>query len=228
MQRLFSLLAPTTAAAVLLAACGSPPAVQQAAPVSAPAAAPMPVAIAAFNMAWAGTVADFQQHLAVCSAPQVNWCDTRARWQPGTTQASPGEYPVRLRITDSSAGIGTHFQLRTFTAVVNAGAVPTVSASVSPAAVAEDDRTVLVFTVTRSTKLGTGTLVNLAWQGSARTVARTTVAIPAGATSATLRIRAKPDTVAEPDETVVLAVLPGVGYTAGASASAILVNDDLP
>lgn len=146
----------------------------------------------------------------------------------GTTQASPGEYPVRLRITDSSAGTGTHFQLRTFTAIVNAGAVPTVSASVNPAAVAEDDRTVLVFTVTRSAKLGTGTLVNLAWQGSARTVARTTVAIPAGATSATLRIRAKPDTVAEPDETVVLAVLPGVGYTAGASASATLVNDDLP
>ncbi|RVU49220.1 endonuclease/exonuclease/phosphatase family protein [Rubrivivax rivuli] len=91
MQRLFCLLAPTAAAAVLLAACGSPPVVQQAAPVSAPAAAPQPVAIAAFNMAWAGTVADFQQHLAVCSAPTVNWCDTRARWQPGTTQATPEE-----------------------------------------------------------------------------------------------------------------------------------------
>ena len=52
---------------------------------------PMPVAVAAFNMAWAGTLDDFKQHLSVCSAPEVNWCETRARWAPGTTQASPEE-----------------------------------------------------------------------------------------------------------------------------------------
>ena len=54
-------------------------------------AEPLPVNVAAFNMAWAGTPDDFNRHLAVCSAPAVNWCDTRARWVPGTTQASPEE-----------------------------------------------------------------------------------------------------------------------------------------
>lgn len=86
MQRVVTLLAQAGAIAALLAGCAHAPA-----PTAPTAAAPQPVAIAAFNMAWAGTVADFQQHLAVCSAPAVNWCDTRARWQPGTTQATPEE-----------------------------------------------------------------------------------------------------------------------------------------
>ena len=55
------------------------------------AGAPVPVAVATFNMAWAGTMEDFQRHLAVCGAPAVNWCDTRARWAPGTQQATPEE-----------------------------------------------------------------------------------------------------------------------------------------
>lgn len=58
-------------------------------PVAAPL--PLPVTVATFNMAWAGTLDDFQRHLEVCSAPSVNWCDTRARWAPGTTQALPEE-----------------------------------------------------------------------------------------------------------------------------------------
>lgn len=51
----------------------------------------LPVNVAAFNMAWAGTLDDFRRHLEVCSAPAVNWCETRARWAPGTTQAPPEE-----------------------------------------------------------------------------------------------------------------------------------------
>lgn len=54
-------------------------------------AAPVPVNVASFNIAWSGTMEDFKQHLAVCSAPKVNWCDTRARWAAGTTQATPEE-----------------------------------------------------------------------------------------------------------------------------------------
>lgn len=56
-----------------------------------PATRPTAVSVAAFNMAWAGTPEDFEQHLAVCRAAAVNWCDTRARWMPGTMQASPEE-----------------------------------------------------------------------------------------------------------------------------------------
>ncbi len=73
------------AAAGLLLACAGPALAQ------APAKAPLAVNVAAFNLAWAGTMEDFQRHLQVCSAPKVNWCDTRARWAPGTTTAPPEE-----------------------------------------------------------------------------------------------------------------------------------------
>ncbi len=54
-------------------------------------AEPMSVSVATFNMAWAGTLDDFRRHLEVCSAASVNWCETRARWAPGTTKALPEE-----------------------------------------------------------------------------------------------------------------------------------------
>jgi hypothetical protein len=72
-------------AALALAGLATAPALAQPAPV------PLPVAMATFNMAWAGTLEEFQRHLAVCSVPSVNWCETRARWAPGTQQATPEE-----------------------------------------------------------------------------------------------------------------------------------------
>ncbi|OJY12188.1 MAG: hypothetical protein BGO99_03240 [Nitrosospira sp. 56-18] len=39
----------------------------------------VPIGIAIFNMAWAGTVDDFKRHVEVCSAPAVNWCASRAK-----------------------------------------------------------------------------------------------------------------------------------------------------
>lgn len=39
-----------------------------------------PLGIAAFNLAWAGTADDFEEHLRVCSAPTVNWCDARIKY----------------------------------------------------------------------------------------------------------------------------------------------------
>jgi len=148
----------------------------------------------------------------------------------GTTMVSPGAYPVTVRVTDSSRGTGTHFELETFTVVVKAGAMPQVSISVSPAAVAEDDGVALVYTVTRSIPLDTATVVNLSSTGTARTVVRSTVRIPAGATSAAITVYPTPDATEEPDETVVLTITAGAGYALGspASASATLVNDDLP
>lgn len=49
------------------------------------------IGVAAFNMAWAGTVDDFKQHLAVCGAADVNWCDTRTRIARGATAATEEE-----------------------------------------------------------------------------------------------------------------------------------------
>jgi endonuclease/exonuclease/phosphatase family metal-dependent hydrolase len=53
--------------------------------------APVVVTVAAFNLAWAGTLSDFQQHLNVCSAVDVNWCDTRAWIVRGATAPTEEE-----------------------------------------------------------------------------------------------------------------------------------------
>lgn len=53
----------------------------------AQAAKPVQVGIASFNMAWAGTEADFQAHVNVCNA--AAWCDTRPKKKPGEATPSP-------------------------------------------------------------------------------------------------------------------------------------------
>ena len=53
--------------------------------------APVVATVAAFNLAWAGTPVDFQQHLKVCNATDVNWCDTRAWIVRGATAATAEE-----------------------------------------------------------------------------------------------------------------------------------------
>jgi endonuclease/exonuclease/phosphatase family metal-dependent hydrolase len=49
-------------------------------------AAPVNLGVASFNMAWAGTEADFAAHLQVCST--AKWCDTRPRRTKGETTPS--------------------------------------------------------------------------------------------------------------------------------------------
>ncbi len=49
----------------------------------APPSPPAQIGVASFNMGWAGSQQDFDQHAAVCKA--VSWCDTRPRRQPGQT-----------------------------------------------------------------------------------------------------------------------------------------------
>jgi hypothetical protein len=50
-----------------------------------------PIGIAMFNMAWAGTVDDFKHHAEICSAPEVNWCGSRAKISRGTLHPVPEE-----------------------------------------------------------------------------------------------------------------------------------------
>lgn len=47
--------------------------------------------IAAFNIAWAGSEADFNEHIRVCANPQVNWCDTHAKIAKGEAAPTPEE-----------------------------------------------------------------------------------------------------------------------------------------
>lgn len=46
---------------------------------------PRQLTIASFNMAWAGTVEDYEAHQKVCRT--VNWCDTRPAGRPPTQEA---------------------------------------------------------------------------------------------------------------------------------------------
>lgn len=76
---------PFAFASLLLALSGC---AQTGAPV-APASGP--IAIASFNMGWAGTPAQFNRYVSVCSAPAVNYCDTRPRIERGATMATDAE-----------------------------------------------------------------------------------------------------------------------------------------
>lgn len=151
----------------------------------------------------------------------------------GTTAAAPGNYPVTLRVTDASTGPGSYFELESFTLTISPP--PSVSISVAPASVSEDGATNLVFTATRSLNLSSPTVVNITTSGTATAGADytgdvATVTIPAGATTAFITIDPTVDATVEADETVILTVAAGTGYTVGAPASATgtILNDDVP
>ncbi|MDV6228564.1 Calx-beta domain-containing protein [Nitratireductor aquimarinus] len=149
----------------------------------------------------------------------------------GTTSSAPGSYPLMLRVTDSSTGPGAYFELESFTLTV--AAAPSVSISVSPASVNEDGVANLVYTVTRSQNLSSSTIVNLGYTGSADASDYTgetlTVTIPSGSTSGIVVINPSADLTWEADETVIVSIQSGLGYTIGApsSATGTILNDDL-
>ncbi|MEQ1548799.1 MAG: Calx-beta domain-containing protein [Chakrabartia sp.] len=149
----------------------------------------------------------------------------------GTTSSAVGPYSVTIRVTDSSTGTGINFQLQPFTLTVSPP--PSVSIAVSPASVAEDGAANLVYTVTRSLNLSSPTTVNITTSGTATsgsdyTGSIATATILSGATTATITIDPTVDATVEPDETVILTVAAGTGYTVGAPASATgtILNDE--
>jgi uncharacterized protein YhjY with autotransporter beta-barrel domain len=150
----------------------------------------------------------------------------------GTPTGAVQGYPVTFRVTDSSAGAAPYYELESFTLTVSSA--PSVSIAVAPSSVLEDSGLPLVYTVTRSASLPTPTTVNLTTSGTATsgdyTGAVPSVVIPANATSATVSITPVADTAVEANETVIVTVAAGAGYTVGAPASATgtILNDDLP
>lgn len=79
-----------TSVVLVLSAC-----VQTGQPVVPPsrhaAAQSLTTGIASFNMGWAGTPAEFARYVQVCSAPAVNYCDTRARIERGAKAPTDAE-----------------------------------------------------------------------------------------------------------------------------------------
>lgn len=122
--------------------------------------------------------------------------------------------------------------------------LPSVSVAVSPAAVAEDGATNLVYTFTRNGSTANAMTVNFSVGGTAtfgaspndytQTGATTftpptgTVTIGVGNSTATVTVNPEADTTVEPDETVILTVTSGTGYAVGAPsvANGTISNDD--
>ncbi len=151
----------------------------------------------------------------------------------GTTAAAPGNYPVTIRVTDASTGPGSYFEVENFTLTVSPP--PSVSIAVSPASVSEDGATNLTYTVTRSLNISSPTTVNITTSGTATSGTDyiggvATVVIPAGATTATITIDPSVDGSVEANETAILTVAAGTGYTVGvpSSATGTILNDDVP
>ncbi len=119
-----------------------------------------------------------------------------------------------------------------------------VSVAVSPGAVAEDGVPNLVYTFTRTGVISTPLAVDFTVGGTATfgaspndytqtgatafTSAAGVVTFTAGSSTATVIVDPETDSTVEPDETVILTVIAGVGYTPGAPASATgtITNDD--
>ena len=120
--------------------------------------------------------------------------------------------------------------------------LPQVSLAVSPSSVLEDGAGNLVYTFTRTGSTANAMTVNFSVGGTASftepdytqtgaatfTATSGTVVIPGGSATATVTIDPSVDTTVEPDETVVLTVTSGTGYSVGSpsSASGTITNDD--
>ncbi len=146
----------------------------------------------------------------------------------GLTESNE-DFTVTLSNATGGATIDTSVASGT---IVNDDSSPaaTVSISVSPASVAENGTANLVYTFRRTGSTANDLSVFFTIDGSAfapddytirgEQLFGSTIRIPAGASSATLTVDPTPDTVLEPDETVILALAESSDYVIGSSSSA--------
>ncbi len=131
---------------------------------------------------------------------------------------------------------GAYLKLETAPVVV-----PSVTVTVSPSSVLEDGLTNMVYTFTRSDSSSDPLTVNFSAGGTATYIAdytlsgaagfngtSGTVVIPAGSTTAQVIVDPTPDISGEANETMILTVTSGTGYTVGSplAATGTITNDD--
>jgi hypothetical protein len=146
------------------------------------------------------------------------------------TPTQAGGFHLSVSATDTSTGNGPYTVGQMFALTVLPGPA---SISVSPATVAEDGVTNLVYTITLAATQSVAITVNLsasgtATEGSDYPVVGTTIVVPVHATVATLVVNPTADADVESDETVILTIQSGSGYTVGSpsSATGTILNDD--
>ena len=119
--------------------------------------------------------------------------------------------------------------------IINDDAVSVVSVVVTPTEVFEDGADDLLYTFTRTGDTSAALSVNFDTTGSATSgndyaASETgTVMFSAGSGTATVMVDPTPDTIVEPDETVVLTVTAGSGYGIGvpSTATGTIIDDDV-
>ncbi|GCE61151.1 Calx-beta domain-containing protein [Microcystis aeruginosa] len=112
-----------------------------------------------------------------------------------------------------------------------------VTLAVSPSSVTEDGTANLIYTFTRSGVTTNPLTVNYTLGGTAtlntdytRTGTNNTVTFAAGLSTATVIVDPTADTTVEPNETVILTLASGTGYTVGTTTpvTGTITNDDFP
>jgi len=108
-----------------------------------------------------------------------------------------------------------------------------VTVACAPASVAEDGTANLVYTFTRSGSTASSLTVSYTLAGTATTgsdfpAMPATVTFAPGAATATVTVNPTTDSTVESDETVILTLAPGSGYTLGtpSTATGTITNDD--
>ncbi|CAD7730939.1 hypothetical protein LMG31884_45510 [Xanthomonas hydrangeae] len=112
---------------------------------------------------------------------------------------------------------------------------PTVSITVSPSSVPEDGAANLIYTVLLDQAAQSAVSIAFSVGGSATSgtdyaAVSSPLTIPAGQTSSTITINPTADATIEADETVVISLAAGSGYSVGSpnSATGTIANDDQP
>ncbi|WP_369944859.1 putative Ig domain-containing protein [Xanthomonas medicagonis] len=112
---------------------------------------------------------------------------------------------------------------------------PSASITVSPASVSEDGSANLVYTVTLDQPSPSALSIGFSVGGTATSgtdyaAVNSPLVIAANQTTGTITVDPTPDTTVEPDETVVISLNAGSGYTVGSpnSATGTILNDDQP
>ena len=116
---------------------------------------------------------------------------------------------------------------------VSSPTLPSITLAVSPSSVTEDGTTNLVYTFTRTGVTTNSLTVNYTVEGTATNGTDyasipTSVTFAAGSATATVIVDPTADTTVEPDETVILTLAAGTGYTIGTTTpvTGTINNDD--
>jgi Ca2+-binding RTX toxin-like protein len=152
------------------------------------------------------------------------------------TTVEPNETVVLTLATGTGYTIGTTTAV-TGTITNDDVALPTITLAVSPASVTEDGTPNLVYTFTRTGVITNALTVNYTIAGTATNADYTgatpgtgkTITFAAGSATATVIVNPTADTTVEPNETVVLTLATGTGYTIGTTTAVTgtITNDDV-